>query len=193
MKRTSFLASLASLIPTSLLFGKKGDEEKKYKKPIEPIAALEEIFQGLAKEYGGKIESNTRSADPYSRTNQTFRLPELYAEKEWWVCLSTQTVSHPRIHDVSEQDSTMVQLCLYTSNQVCHGNMQISLGDNACGDGGFGVRVYVRTCILNSTGEEELLMTNVDMQRRMSGSRTLHPLHRRIIWLFEEMTSGGDV
>lgn len=191
MKRISFLALVTSVIPVSL-FAKKADEKKKYKKPVEPAAALEEIFQALAAEFGREIEFNTRSSDHDSRTDQTFRLSELYAEKEWWVCLSTERLNHLGICKVSEQTLTRVQLCLYTCNQVRQGKMQIILED-PCGDGGFGVRVSIRTCILKSTREEELLFTNVDMHRRISARRTPHPLHRRIIPLFEAMTSGEDI
>ncbi len=165
-------------------------------KPTEPIDALDRILCQLAEEFNTRVESCTGEGHSHSSTIKSFKLPKKFNGKDWWLCLKTQTThSHGYIEKHESEHFTRATLCVESHNPISEHTQHwlakfIQGGGSGCGNGGFGVDVYARTCTLKGTGEIKLISTDIDMRRRLYYGDIIHPLHKRVISLFEQMTAG---
>jgi hypothetical protein len=199
MKRQTFLKILggAPAFLASFLWAKNPpqDVDKKTLTTAEPIDALDKILCQLAQEFNTKVESCTGEGHSHSRTIKAVKLPKQFNSEDWWLCLHTQTNHQDGlIEDDRCEHFTRATLCVESHNPISE-NTQIWLanytqsGGSGCGGGGFGIDIGVRTCT-KKTGKIEWISTDVDMRRRLFYENNIHPLHKRVIALFEQLTYG---
>ncbi len=200
MKRKSFLRILgiAPAFLPSLLWAKSPLQvgDKDIFQPTESIDALDEILRQLAREFNTRVESCTGEGHSHSSTIKSLKLPEQFNGEDWWLCLRTQTTHQDGfIEDGRCEHFTRATLCVESHNPISEHTQGwlanfIQSGGNGCGSGRFGIDIFVRTCTLKDTGKTKLISTDVDMRRRLFYENNIHPLHKRVIPLFEQMTNG---
>lgn len=200
MKRQTFLKILGSTpaLLASFLWAKSPpqDVDKNTLATTEPIDALDEILCQLAQEFNTRVESCTGEGHSHSRTIKAVKLPKQFNGKDWWLCLHTQTNHQDGLIEENRcEHFARATLCVENHNPISE-NTQSWLanftqwGGSGCGSGGFGIDIGVRTCT-KKTGEIEWVSTDVDMRRRLFYENKIHPLHKRMISLFEQMTCGS--
>ena len=195
MNRTTFLTLIGGLLSFSRLPAAKQPQVSQH----EPLSALEEILRQLAAEFGTTVESCTGESNSHVRTIMAIKLPGQFKDKDHYLSLETQTTNNDfRLISNKTYDrewfakstlsiETYDPLLYVTPDSLARG-IVISSG-RFCEDGGFGIEVCVRTGASKATGEVELISAYVDIQRGWHRQEPMHPLHDRVIPLFELMTS----
>ena len=187
MKRTSFLGVIFGLPFLSFLQVKN--------RPVKPVDALDSILSQLALEFGVQIKSCTGKGQRHERTIKACKLPEKFENADCWLCLETQTVQSVPIREEYELEHyTRIELDVRKYNPITERTQAslskfIASGGSGCsGDGGFAMYLNIRTYTLRDTGETKLVSVDVEIRRHYYCENQMHPLHRRVTSLFEEMT-----
>jgi len=196
MKRQAFLTMLGSLafFPSSLGAKRpKQEGEMESLSPVEPIGALDEILHQLAGEYGAKVETCTGEGYSHSRTIKAVKVPGQFGGKEWWLCLHIQTTrQHALVGGQYELTCATLNvvnqnpISIYTSDVL---SGFIGSGGGRCGNGDFGINIRVKTCTTEDARVTRPVFADIDVHRRFDHMNEIHPLHKRVIPLFWEMTS----
>lgn len=198
MNRTSFVRMLGSLPFLAFLSRANGSEDTgKNVTTAEPLEALDKILELLAQKFGVKIETCEGTSKSCTRSIRTIKLPEQFDGRDWWVVVHTQTITHSDMYIelYAHEVYTWKTLSLHdhrpihdnTRNELCSFIKRLG---GPCAEGRFGIDVRVSRAVLKDTGETILRSTQINLERSISPKHAMHPLHKHVFSLFEEVVYG---